>query len=539
MKKKHESKNKVLKTYTSFVKKQGRHPTTAEMLELGVTRNTIRHHYGSISNLKEIARDAFPSVFDNIIDSSYFTDDKFQELQSSIRKHKKFIITTAVVGCQVHKKFLASIENYCKRNDALLLVLPSADPAKSSDWILDRVLAEKNIQLVFKNVQLNSNFFISAIKISAKQIDPMTGLSRLGSREGSFVFAAPKQELEFVATSNVKYPHALMTPGALTIPDYETDSYMSERTGYIAKADHIMGAIVVEIQDDKRYHFRQIQAEPVSGNFVELGTYYKANGDIEKMEADALVMGDYHCGETDPTAKQAWKEVVKQVGVKDLVLHDMFNGKSISHHDKKRKIKMAQKYNEGLLSLKAEALIMGREVEDLYSWIKSRKGKLIWVKSNHDDFLSRLIEDGSWIDDPINLDVCSTLVRPMFQGIDGLKFLLENESNVKPEILNKIIWLGRDDDYRIAGHQCGAHGDKGAHGRRNPTLEELDKCYGSSVTGHSHSPAIRRHAFRVGTTSYLKLDYNEGASAWFHTSCLVYPNGSRQLINSVEGKWKL
>lgn len=109
MNKNDKSKNKILKTYTSFVKKEGRHPSTAEMLDLGVTRNTIRHHYGSISTLKEIAIDSFPSVFENIIDSSYFSEEKFQQLLVQVKKHKRFVITTAVVGSAVHKKFLRSI----------------------------------------------------------------------------------------------------------------------------------------------------------------------------------------------------------------------------------------------------------------------------------------------------------------------------------------------------------------------------------------------------------------------------------------------
>lgn len=533
---KSEAKTKVMNLFTSFVKKQGRAPTRAEMLNLGVSRDSIRSHYGSISNLKEVARQHNPETFRNIIDDSYFTEEKFQSLLKDVKKHKRFIVTTAVVGCKVHPKFLAAIENYAKRNKALPLVLPSADPSKSSEWALDSVLAKKNIHIIFKDVALNSNIFISSIKTSAKQIAPMTGLERIGSRNGSFIFASPKQDLQFVAVSNVKYPHAMMTTGAITLPDYETNRYMSERTSYIANEDHIMGALIIERQDDNRFHFRQIQAEPKSGGFVDLGIFYNADGTTEKMEAEALVMGDFHSGETDPTAKQAWKEITEQIGVKNLVLHDMFNGRSISHHDKKRKVKMAQKYYEGNMSLKQEALTLGKDLKDLSSWID---GKMIWVKSNHDTFLARLLEDGTFVEDPINFVLCSSLVKPMFEGQDPLKVLVENESNVSKDIQDRIVWLSLDQDYKIAGHQCGAHGDLGAHGKRNPGLNEMQKSYGSSISGHSHTPGILRTSFRVGTSSYLKLDYNSGSSAWLHTSCLVYPNGSRQLINSIEGRWRL
>lgn len=531
---KSQAKKRILAQYKKFVLKKGRHPTTSEMNEIGVTRNTIRHHYGSISNLKEIARQEFPSVFESIIDYSYFTEERVQLLLKDVSKHKRFVITTAVVGCDIHKKFLSSIQNYCKRNKALLLILPSADPAKSSDWILDRAIAENKIHIVFKDVSLNSNFFLSSIKTSAKQIKPLTGLQRIGSRNGSFVFASPKQDLEYVAVASTKYPHAMMTPGAITVPDYQTDSYMSERTSYLATEDHVMGALIVEIENDKEYHFRQIQAEPASGNFVDLGVYYKSNGSVEKMKAEALVLGDLHAGETDPRALNAWKEIVKTIGVQDLVIHDGFNGNSINHHEVDQLVRMSVKYRENKLSLIDEAKITAKSADDLLDIIP---GKLIWVMSNHDEFLHRLLQSGRFVKDAINFPTCSALVKPMYEGQNPLKVLLETEGNLKAK--NRILWLSRNDDYKIAGHQCGAHGDKGANGKRGPSLEELGKSYGSCVTAHSHTPGIRGLAWRVGTSSYLRLSYNDGPSSWMHCSCLIYPNGARQLINSIEGKWKL
>lgn len=529
-----QAKKRILNQYKKFVLKKGRHPNRPEMLELGVSRDQIRHHYGSITNLKEVAKQEFPSVFEDIIDYSYFTEERVQDLLKDIKKHKRFVITTAVVGCDIHKKFLGAVQNYCKRNKALLLVLPSADPAKSSDWILDRAIAENKIHIVFKDVSLNSNFFLSSIKTSAKQIKPLTGLQKIGSRNGSFVFASPKQDLEYVAIANTKFPHAMMTPGAITVPDYQTDRYMSERTSYLATEDHVMGALVVEIENDKEYHFRQIQAEPSSGAFVDLGTYYKADGSVEKMNAEAFVLGDLHAGETDPKALKAWKEVIKHTGVKDLVIHDGFNGNSINHHEVDQLVRMSQKYRENKLSLIEEGRITAQSADYLLSLIP---GKLIWVMSNHDEFLHRLLQSGRFIKDAINFPVCASLVRPMFDGKNPLKVLMETDGGLKGK--DRIVWLSRNDDFKIAGHQCGAHGDKGANGKRGPGLEELAKSYGSCITGHAHTPGIRGLAFRVGTSSLLRLSYNDGPSSWMHCSCLVYPNGARQLINSIEGKWRL
>ena len=95
-----------------------------------------------------------------------------------------------------------------------------------------------------------------------------------------------------------------------------------------------------------------------------------------------------------------------------------------------------------------------------------------------------------------------------------------------------------DEDYKVAGIQLGVHGHLGANGSRG-SLANMEKSYNKSVTGHSHSPAILRDAWVVGTSSRLRLDYNQGPSSWLNTFCLVYPNGQRQLINIIEGKYKL
>ena len=98
-------------------------------------------------------------------------------------------------------------------------------------------------------------------RLSAKQIDPITGLGRIGQRNGTFVYASPKQRLKSSPISNIKMPHFLMTTGAITIPDYTSANYMSNRTAYIAEYDHVMGGLIVEIGNSDEYHFRQFQCD--------------------------------------------------------------------------------------------------------------------------------------------------------------------------------------------------------------------------------------------------------------------------------------
>jgi len=96
-----------------------------------------------------------------------------------------------------------------------------------------------------------------------------------------------------------------------------------------------------------------------------------------------------------------------------------------------------------------------------------------------------------------------------------------------------------DDSFVVNGIENGAHGDKGPNGTRSPGLMGLEKSYGACNTGHTHTAGILRSAFRVGTTSYLKVSYNKGPSSWTQTHLIQHPNGSRQLINCINGEFRL
>jgi hypothetical protein len=535
-----EKRLELIKTYIELLKDNGFYPGRAELAKEGYDRDKIRGYFSNLTGLNEAARiwavddGNDPEAFNKIIDDSFFTKKNLKTLQSNIKKFKRFVITTAVVGSPVHREFLDSIKTYCKHQNAMLLVLPAADPASAGNWNLDPVLGQQSI--VFSDIQLNSNLFLCSIKLSAKQIDPTTGLDRIGQRNGTFIYASPKQRLKFMPVSNIKHPHAEMTTGAITLPRYFDirntlhSPYMSERTAYIANHDHVMGAIVVEVVDNKRYHFRQIQAD-AKGGFIDLAEYY-CGDHVSTVYAEAISMGDWHSGETDPTAIKAVKELIDVVRPKKLFIHDGFNGLSINHHERDRQIRRAILAKSGLLNLENELKQFAKDLDDISSWRPVEE--VIVVKSNHDIFLDRWLESGEYVDDPHNYEMGVELARAMVKGANPLKYAVEM-LGLKS---SKVRWLNMDEDYFIARIQCGAHGHKGPKGAKG-TLRGMEKAYGLSVTGHAHGPEILRGAYQNGTMSRLKLSYNEGPSDWVHASTVIYPNGMRQLINSFGGDWRL
>lgn len=529
-----QARLRVLKKYAAFARRKGYHPSRSELQKQGVSRDQIRRHFGTQERLQAAAKEYAPKVFENIIDESLFTRKRFQSLRVEAGKFQRYFVTSAIVGKKVHEGFFESIQTFCKKKNAMLLVLPCADPASEGGWLLDPVLIDQHI--VFDDLQLNDNIFISAIKLSAKHIDPAPGLGRIGQRNGSFIFASPKQRLKLTPTSNIKLPHAIMTTGALTVSKYSTTRYLSERTAYIADHDHVLGGLIVEIEDDKIFHYRQVQADR-NGHFVDLGTFYRGKK-VEALRPEALVLGDWHSGETDPAARKCFltdaNSLLAVTKAKRLVVHDGFNGRSISHHEEKNRILRAKRSAENQLDLQSELAQYAADL-DMMTELPGVE-EVIVVMSNHDEFLHRYLQEGRFQEDPKNYLIALKLAATMIEGKDNpVRTAVEWIGLKHPE---KITWLGRDEDRKIAGIEVGAHGDKGANGSRG-SLQAMEKAYGQSVSGHTHTPEILRGAFSTGTCSYLKLNYNVGPSSWMLTSCDVYSNGMRQLINIIEGKWKL
>lgn len=528
---------KIIKTYARIAKKQDI-VRMRDLVDAGFTADQIKHYFKSLARLNQIAREKYPDSFFDVYLANQLTPDNTKRLQNVLKSYKKFIITTAVTGCRADPDMIAAIESYCEKNDAHALILVASDPAHNIfapganyGTIDTRLLGSDHMTLVVSDVMLNTNLFISTVKLSAKQVDPATSMGRIAAKKGTFIFASPKQRLKAVPVSNNKYPNFVMTTGAVTVPDYSTTNYMSGRTAFIAEADHVMGALVVEIESKKIYHFRQLQLDS-DGNLTDLGVSYTPSGQTIDNKPAAFVLGDWHAGSTDPVAKQTWISVIKELGIKRVVLHDAFDGLSINHHERENVLQRAANVRDNKHDLRSEIEQLASDLEELTNLVD----EVIIVKSNHDEFLTRYLQSGYYVKDPQNHRYSLELAIKAIDGEDPLKYAVESCGKLKNK--DKVRWLDRDENYLIAGIQLGAHGDIGANGSRGG-LRNIESAYNLSVTGHTHTPEILRGAWCVGTSSLLRLNYNRGPSSWMHTSCLVYENGCRQLINCIEGRWRV
>lgn len=522
-----EVKQKIVEVYKNIVAKKKEKPKNSDFALYDINRDKISRHFGNIENLHTYMQENFKEFLTQYYGSveDILSSDRRPDTQTNTT----YVITTAVADSKVDINFLNTLKSYCEKNNATLVIMPCESITNSFEnrtASFDKEFNDPSLFVVSEDINLNENFSLCSIQVSAKQIKSITGLSRLGSREGSYVFASPKQFLEYVPSGNNRGKnYAIMTTGACTQPAYYTETFVSKRISYIAERDHTIGAIIVDILNDKKFDFRQVQADE-NGSFIDMGTKYNSDGNTEEVRAN-IILGDLHGTSVDEEALEYFMNKFEALEVDNLFLHDVFDGHSISHHVKDISEKAIRTLNsndclETELKLTYELLNL---IDDAL-----KPTKIHMVKSNHDEFLTRYLSAGGYLSDPKNHYISLKIAPSLFEGRDVLKTAFEVATGENmPE---HWAFHPRDSSIKIDTVECAAHGDLGMNGAR-PSLNSLEKIYGNCVIGHSHSAAIQRGVFRVGTLTKLFLGYNRGPSSWTHTCCLLYDNGQRQLINYV------
>lgn len=460
-------------------------------------------------------------------EETIYTQEYREALEDEIKRYKKFVVTTAVMGKEVNKPFVEAIRNYAKRNNALMLVLPCEDVVSRGKKAKTLELSSEldDFKVVFKDTYINKNLCLYAIKVSAKQINPLTGIDRVSVKLGaSIIVASPKVFLKYVPNMHYDIPPAIMTTGAITVNNYDTEKYMSKRTSALAEVDHTYGAVIVEVENEDIFHFRHVQASP-NNSLTDMGVDYLPDGSIVNMRDTVMVMGDSHVGYHDYELHEKVMQLAHDTEVTEVILHDIFHGSSVSHHDAKKGITNAIKAREGKLGLERECIAVKNYLND----IVNRGFNIKVVKSNHDSHLLRYLQEGRYVSDPINYQLSTKLAYVSTLELDPLQYAIEEELKYKKD---EVTWLNEDESYKVYGVECGTHGSAGSNGCKG-SLVQFEKAFGNCVTAHTHSAAILRDAMCVGTVGLMDMKYNKGLSSWTRTCCLIYNNGTKQLINFI------
>ena len=162
---------------------------------------------------------------------------------------------------------------------------------------------------------------------------------------------------------------------------------------------------------------------------------------------------------------------------------------------------------------------------------------VVIVRSNHDDFVDRWLKNEDWKKQPtfknapLYMDLSARLLRQYATNDEVIGVIPELIKEKYP----KFITLGRSASYKVKDWELGQHGDVGSNGSRGSLLQ-FRKLNTKIVVGHYHSPGRKDGALAVGTSTKLRVGYNNGPSSWLQSHVIIHKDGKAQHINFINDK---
>jgi hypothetical protein len=232
-----------------------------------------------------------------------------------------------------------------------------------------------------------------------------------------------------------------------------------------------------------------------------------------------IVFGDIHLGETNEEVLRVSFDMADSLKCSNIILHDVFDGRSISHHERHQPFKLLSRELDGSDSLIDELDSMVKFFQDYHTY------SFAMIRSNHDEVLDRWLNDVDW-----------RKSNNKFAYLKLASMLADSSQNngVVPMYLQlaeveNVTCLGIDDSLKAFEWELGVHGHIGANGSRGSAIQ-FAQMNTKSITGHTHSPLRLDGHISVGTMTNLRVGYNKGLSSWNHANAVIYPNGKAQLI---------
>src|SRR5690606_15155028 len=402
--------------------------------------------------------------------------DEYQiAVKRTVPESKYYLVTWAQAETEVHKPFWENMKAIADFIGAEMIVsagryknpysIEKSREIESKEKNKSVWASELRDHLYASRIELNNMLSVlCVVKIQPTNVYSINGIEGFTGMKTSIV-PHPKVQLKSLPVLK-DYPHKLvLSTGACTVENY-TDT----RIGKVAEFQHELGFAICEIIDDKKFYVRQVQADD-SGGFFDLN-YEVVNGTVyNKFDYDDggnypfIVWGDLHLTQEDVTAVELAKELTRKLKVKEVILHDLFDGVSVNPHSEKDSFRMLEKeeYEEDNLK---------KELDYLFDWLDTtakelRKSKLNIVASNHNDFLDRFLKNTDWRKSR-NKKLYLSLANVKAQGLDtkGIVNYLIDDRYKDTSFKNRINTLGYGDSLRIKGWELGLHYDKGANGSR-------------------------------------------------------------------------
>ena len=440
-----------------------------------------------------------------------------------------FIVTSAQNATARHGEFWETLEGIARHRNAELLVVPLryknptsvfTDKQESDEW-WD---ADVTPYLWNRRLDLGPNLvLLGDWKIQPTASDPLTGADAVtGPLSG--IVGHTKVALRSIASTAGTDAKLMLSTGTCTVANY-TDS----RAGKLGEFHHSLAAVIVEVDGDV-HHIRQLSWDQDGQCVVDLDMLYRPDGTVEKAPRPlALVMGDTHVGEVDPGVEEATfgaGGIVESLKPHNLVWHDLFDGYSVNPHVTSP-FEKVRRFKGGRSDVLRE---VGNAVGYVVAMTPTDTQSVV-VSSNHGEFLRRWMNSHDWRNDPENAEYYLELALAMVKdpAADPLELAFGWRSGVRV--------LRDNQSFILADVELAMHGHVGPNGSRG-SAKNLRRTALKSIIGHSHSPTITEGCWQTGTSSKLRLGYNNGPSSWMHAHVLLHASGKRQMLFIHDKGWR-
>jgi hypothetical protein len=448
---------------------------------------------------------------------------------------KRFIISTAVNNTPRHQGFVASMATYAEETGAERIVMaalyrnPTAKRGKAKRKVDQTYDPELVPFLTRKDIKLGRNLTLfGSVPVQPTANTALTGLEVYASGT-SGIIGHVKRQLQVIPTDS-RTPRVLWTTGACTIAKYSRS-----RAGARAAKHHVIGALIVEVEKNGDFFVRNVTANP-GGSFTDLDRVYTPKGSKPAPRALSVVLGDIHVGQEDEEVLGASQDLVTLLKPKHLVLHDVYDGSSRSHHRTTTRDRFDARFD-----------LVEKEVESVARFLHEA-GYGCWgdhtmevdvIRANHDEHLTRWLEEHDHKKDIVN--------DPYYCALKARCYAFRKEHGRWPNELElecrrlgvgaRVKFIGREDSLKVGNVEHAFHGDKGVNGSRG-SLRGYAKLGVKVTIGHSHTPGILDGAFQTGVTGTKLMGYNHRPSTWLHAHVVLGADGKRQMVIIVNGRFR-
>lgn len=457
--------------------------------------------------------------------------------QRGVLTGKRFVFTSAQNNTLIHEGFFEGLQLYCAENDAQLVVSRFAynkagwKQTKDSDdlWYDDRILPFViDHSCVIEGIDV---VWCGELDINPTAANPLSSLHSY-TQEKSGVIPHAKVQLQSCPVFKGDDPKTMYTTGAIT-----QRNYIPRKTGQIAAFHHVIGALVVEIDDDGDWFARQLIANE-EGVFHDLDTKYTEYGS-SKHSIECINYGDIHAEKADlAVARASWCDrpdsMLNVLQPRRQFVHDVSDFMARNHHNRDNAFFLAEMHANGTDSVEDG---LGEAANTLHimhrDWCET-----IVVHSNHDAALKLWMQTADTTKDPANVRFWHEANAEMYKNIeqgnpsfDPFAWFLKERCNVTAR------FLAPDESVRVLGIEFGMHGHMGISGARgsNASFKKLNTKVN---VGHTHSPTIVDGVYCAGVGGSMEMGYNKGITTWAQAHIVTYGNGKRAIVQVKNGKWR-